>query len=96
MKKMEIEFTKNEKMNNTAFFSVFTLINIGLEMVRVFFSIINQMRVVVVLKACHDHAMSSQAPPAALILFSAVLEKSLALTIIGIYGSLIPFPRTLK
>ena len=41
------------------------------------------------------HAMSTQTPPAALILFSAVLEKSLAFTITGIVG-IFPFPRTLK
>ena len=40
-------------------------------------------------------AVSTQAPPASLILFSAVLEKTLALTMTGILGR-DPFPSTLK
>lgn len=40
-------------------------------------------------------ATRTQAPPASLILFSAVLEKSLALTITGTWGR-VPLPRTLK
>jgi hypothetical protein len=65
-------------------------------MVRVFFTIINQMRELLFSGASHVHATSSQAPPAALILFSAVLENNLALTITGICGSLTPLPSTLK
>jgi len=43
----------------------------------------------------YAHAMSSQAPPTALILFWAIIENSLALTTHGTFGSS-PFPRTLK
>lgn len=47
----------------------------------------------------HSHftpqAVRTQAPPAAKILLSAVLEKYLALTTTGYYGNL-PFPSTLK
>lgn len=64
--------------------------------VRLFITIINERSCFWFVGASHDHAMSSQAPPAALILFSAVLEKSLALTMHGICGSLIPLPSTLK
>ena len=42
-----------------------------------------------------NQATKMQAPPTALILLSAVLLKSLALTTTGWLGSL-PFPRTLK
>ena len=40
-------------------------------------------------------AHNSQAPPIAFILLSAVLLKNLALTTIGVIGSL-PLPNTLK
>jgi len=50
---------------------------------------------VVSLPGVDPHATRTQAPPASLILFSAVLEKSLALTITGIFGRT-PLPRTLK
>ena len=40
------------------------------------------------------HATSTQAPPASLILYSAVFENSLALIITGTFG-ITPFPRTL-
>jgi hypothetical protein len=42
-----------------------------------------------------DHATKTQAPPTALILLSAVLLNSLALTTTGWLGSL-PLPNTLK
>ena len=42
-----------------------------------------------------SHATSSQNPPMALILLSAVLLKNLALTMTGMAGSL-PLPSTLK
>ena len=42
-----------------------------------------------------DHAISWQAPPTALIFFSAILLKNLALTTTGWEGRK-PFPRTLK
>merc|ERR1719498_401528 len=42
-----------------------------------------------------SHATRTQAPPAALMVASAFLEKSLALTITGMFGSG-PLPRTLK
>ena len=41
------------------------------------------------------HAINSQTPPTAFILLSAVLLKNLALTTIGVIGSL-PLPNTLK
>ena len=41
------------------------------------------------------HAINSHTPPTALILLSAVLLKNLALTTIGVIGSL-PLPNTLK
>lgn len=47
------------------------------------------------LSDCYVQATRTQAPPAALILFSAVLEKSLALTITGTLGR-VPLPSTLK
>ena len=40
-------------------------------------------------------AVKTHAPPAALILLSAVFEKYLAFTTTGYYGNL-PFPNTLK
>lgn len=43
----------------------------------------------------HVYAVSTQAPPIALIPSSANLEKSLAFTMIGIFGNS-PFPSTLK
>lgn len=43
----------------------------------------------------YGYAVRMQAPPEALILFSADFEKNLALTIKGWSGSL-PFPSTLK
>ena len=46
-------------------------------------------------KSCCFHAVRTQTPPASLILFSAVLEKSLALTMTGILGR-VPLPNTLK
>ncbi len=42
-----------------------------------------------------DYAISSHAPPASLIFFSASFENSLALTITGTEGNA-PFPNTLK
>ena len=41
------------------------------------------------------HAVRTQAPPASLILFSAILENTLAFTMTGILGR-IPLPSTLK
>merc|ERR1719263_2057475 len=48
-------------------------------------------RSVIDICSCDEH----EAPPASLILFSAVLVKSFAFTITGIFGR-VPFPRTLK
>jgi hypothetical protein len=42
-----------------------------------------------------SHAVNTQAPPEALILLSAVLEKNLALTTTAYCGNL-PFPKTLE